>query len=66
MVVRDGEVKALAPRFRIAVDFPDQKMMGEHSFMSIMESPQAIEKALTLAAGGSWSETPSSRGGFNF
>ncbi len=66
MVVRDGEVKALAPRFRIAVDFPDQKMMGEHSFMSIMDSPQAIEKALTLAAGGSWSEKPSSRGGFNF
>ena len=66
MVVRNGEVQALAPRFRIAIDFPDQNMIGEHSFMSIMNSPQAIEKALTLAAGGSWSEAPSSRGGFNF
>ncbi len=66
MVVHDGEVKALAPRFRIAIDFPDQKMMGDNSFMSIMNSPQAIEKALTLGAGGSWSETPASRGGFNF
>jgi len=66
MVVHEGEVKALAPRFRTAIDLPDQEMMGKHSFMSIMSSPQAIEKALTLAAGGSWTEAPSSRGGFNF
>jgi len=63
MVVHDGVVTALAPRFRIAVSFPEQRMFGENSFMKIMSSPDAIVKALTLAAGGHVSET--GRGGFD-
>jgi len=43
---------ALYARFRIAISFPDLSMMGSNSFMSIMESPVNIERALTQAAGG--------------
>jgi len=63
MVVRDGVVTALAARFRIAIAFPDQRMFGDNSFMKIMSSPDAIAKALTLAAGGHVSER--GRGGFD-
>lgn len=43
---------ALYARFRIAINFPDLSMMGSNSFMSIMESPETIRRALTRAAGG--------------
>lgn len=56
MVIAGGEVIALAPRFRIAIDFPDLRMTGEHGFTQLMASPDAIRKALTLAAGGEWEE----------
>ena len=52
MLVSGKTVYALYARFRIAVSFPDLSMMGSNSFMSIMECPGQIEKALTLAAGG--------------
>ncbi len=52
MLVSGNTVYALNARFRIAIDFPDLSMMGGHSFMSIMCAPDAIKKALTLAAGG--------------
>lgn len=52
MLVSGKKVYALYARFRIAIDFPDLSMMGSHSFMNIMDSPAAIEKALILAAGG--------------
>jgi hypothetical protein len=65
MVVHGGTVKALAPRFRIAISFPGQRMFGENSFMKIMSSPKAIEDALILGAGGELSEQPASRGGFD-
>jgi len=52
IVVSDNKAWALSARFRIAISFPDLSMMGDHSFMNIMESPDAILKALTLAAGG--------------
>jgi hypothetical protein len=52
MVVSGNTVYALSARFRIAINFPDLSMMGSNSFMSIMDSPDAIRKALTLAAGG--------------
>lgn len=54
IIVDDNRVKALAPRFRIAIDFPDLKMTGEHGFTRLMSSPDAIAKALTLAAGAEW------------
>ena len=63
VVVVNGKVRALSPRFRIAVSWPDLKMVGDHSFFEITRSPGEIEKVLTLAAGGKI-EKPRS-GGFN-
>jgi len=52
ILVDGNEVVAQHMRFRMAVHFPDLKMMGQNSFMNIMPSPKAIEVALTAAAGG--------------
>lgn len=52
ILVKGGDVEALHARFRIAMNFPDLSMMGSHSFMNIMPSPDAIEEALTKTAGG--------------
>lgn len=52
VLIHDGEVEALHARFRIAMNFPDLSMMGSHSFMNIMPSPDAIKEALTKASGG--------------
>lgn len=46
IIVSDGRVLALHMRFRMAVMFPDLKMMGAHSFMKLKSSPEAIRKAL--------------------
>jgi len=46
MLVSGNKIYALYARFRIAIDFPDLSMMGDHSFMNIMGSPEAIRKAL--------------------
>jgi len=51
MLVSGNKVYALYARFRIAINFPDLSMMGKHSFMNIMQSPAAIENALSQAAG---------------
>ncbi len=64
LIHEDGKVYALSAKFRIAISFPDLSMAGEHSFMGIMASPDAIRKALTSASGGK-SEAASS-GGFGF
>lgn len=51
MLVSGNKMYALYARFRIAVNFPDLKMMGANSFFKIMCAPDAIEGALMLAAG---------------
>jgi hypothetical protein len=51
LLVTGSEVRALHAKFRIAVNFPDLSMMGEHSFMKIMCAPDSIEAALAAAAG---------------
>ncbi len=51
LVDKDGKVYALSAKFRIAMNFPDLSMAGEHSFMGIMASPDAIKAALAQAAG---------------
>lgn len=52
-VVDGGRVYALNARFRIAINFPDLKMMGDNSFMNIRPSPGVIEDVLsTVAKGG--------------
>lgn len=52
MLVSGKTVYALYARFRIALSYPNLKMMGSNSFMNIMESPEAIRLALqkTVAA----------------
>ncbi|HUW39350.1 MAG TPA: hypothetical protein VMV91_18665 [Rhodocyclaceae bacterium] len=52
ILVSGNKVYALYARFRIAISFPDLSMMGAHSFMNIMKSPEAIRKALALTVGG--------------
>jgi len=49
VLVSKGEVYALHAKFRIAVNFPDLSMMGDHSFMRIRCAPDSIEKALKAA-----------------
>jgi hypothetical protein len=46
VLVSDKKVYALYARFRIALSYPNLKMMGSNSFMNIMESPEAIRIAL--------------------
>lgn len=46
ILVSGKSVYALYARFRIALSYPDLKMMGSNSFMNIMEAPEAIRKAL--------------------
>ena len=50
--VINGVVQALHPRFRIALAFPDTRMAGRCSFMSIMNAPVSINSSLTQLAGG--------------
>jgi hypothetical protein len=52
MLVTGNKVITLYGRFRIALNFPELKMSGSNSFMKIMESPEAIKKAMIQAAGG--------------
>ena len=52
MLVSGKKVYALYARFRIAINFPDLKMMGDNSFFKIMCAPDEIEEALMFAAGG--------------
>jgi hypothetical protein len=51
MIVSGNKIYALYARFRIAINFPDLKMMGDNSFFKIMCAPDEIEDALTQAAG---------------
>ena len=55
VVISKGVVYALPAEFRIAISFPDLSMMGSNSFASIMCAPTAIQEALTLGVGGSYS-----------
>jgi len=52
VMVEGNKVIALHMRFRAAVHFPDLKMMGAQSFMTLMPSPAAIEKVLANTVNG--------------
>lgn len=52
ILVSGKSVYALHARFRIAINFPDLKMIGDNSFLKIMPTPNALAKTLTLSAGG--------------
>lgn len=51
VMVRGNQVVALHMRFRMAAYFPGLRMMGKRSFMALMSSPDAIERALRAAVG---------------
>ena len=50
LLVSKGEVYALHAKFRIALNFTDLSMMGDHSFMRIRCAPDSIEGALKQVA----------------
>ncbi len=52
ILVSGDKAYALSHRFRIAMNFPDLSMMGANSFMNIMSSPPAFQKAVTEVSGG--------------
>ena len=52
IVVSGPKTYALSARFRIAINFPDLSMIGDNSFMNIMDSPDRIKTALSAAAKG--------------
>lgn len=51
LMVDGGRVIALRARYRIALNFPDTKMAGEHGFTKIMTAPWGIQVALEAVAG---------------
>lgn len=51
LMVQGGEVIALRAKYRIALHFPDMKMMGAHGFARIMSASTGIKTALAAAAG---------------
>lgn len=54
ILVSGKKAYALSARFRIAINFPDLSMAGDNSFMNIMPTPVALQKAQTLVAGGTY------------
>lgn len=51
LMVDGNRIIALRARYRIALNFPDTKMAGEHGFTKIMTSPWGIQLALEAVAG---------------
>lgn len=52
ILVEGKKIESLNARFRIAINFPDLGMTGEHSFMKIMGAPAGIKKAFLKISGG--------------
>ena len=52
LMVQGRTVLALPAQFRIAIDFPDLTMFGDHGFTHIIKAPDAIKKDLRAVAGG--------------
>lgn len=53
LVVRQGEIFALHPRFKLPLDFPDLERTGKHSFTAAIQVPGGIEKSLRALLDGS-------------
>ena len=51
VLVNGNKVEALHMRFRMAMHFPNLKMMGKHGFTKLISAPGAIEKALEKMVG---------------
>ena len=54
VLVVDNRVIAMHPHFRIAINFPDLKMFGNHGFGRLIQLPYDYEEYFTQAVGGQW------------
>lgn len=54
LLVDGNRVIALHPHFRLAVNFPDIRMFGKHSFGKLMDLPYVYEEYFIKAIGGQW------------
>jgi hypothetical protein len=52
LLVTNGQVIIFDAKFRIALNFPDLAMLGDHSFLNIVAAPDDIKKSLAAASGG--------------
>jgi len=57
IMVNGSKVIAMHAHFRLAVQFPDLRMFGEHSFGKLMDLPYVYEEFFTQAIGGEWPPT---------
>lgn len=54
IMVIGKRVVMMHPHFRIAVNFPDLRMFGKHSFGKLMDLPYVYEEFFIQLAGGVW------------
>jgi len=54
LMVVDKRVIIMHPHFRLAVNFPDLRMFGKHSFGKLMDLPYVYEEFFIQLAGGVW------------
>ena len=54
VMVIDKEIITMHPHFRIALNFPDLRMFGKHSFGKLMDLPYIYEEFFIQLAGGVW------------
>ncbi len=54
LMVIDKRVIIMHPHFRLAINFPDLRMFGKHSFGKLMDLPYIYEEFFVQLAGGVW------------
>ncbi len=54
LMVSGKRVIIMHPHFRIAINFPDLRMFGKHSFGKLMDLPYIYEEFFIQLAGGVW------------
>lgn len=54
ILVDGNKVLALHAHFRLAINFPDLRMFGKHSFGKLMDLPYQYEEYFTRTVGGQW------------
>jgi len=54
ILVIGDRVIGMHPHFRIAINFPDLRMFGEHGFGRMIQLPYDYEEFITQAIGGQW------------
>ena len=54
LMVVGKRVIVMHPHFRLAVNFPDLRMFGQHSFGKLMDLPYVYEEFLIQLVGGVW------------